>query len=129
MILFPFLVVLTVCSSKIALHPVSSNFAIEKKEMYDRPGVKCVYLPLAGNLVNASVHAVFGGSLLPHVDETKRFVTSFVCIFIGIVWPGVCERCSCIRNFIFYCTVYCLGVDDIVDIKIYIYNISLIGFP
>ena len=54
-------------------------------------------------------------------------MTSFVCIFMVDVWPGVSARCSCIRKSRFSCTIYCVGVYDIVDIIRHIYNVGLIG--
>ena len=71
MILFPFRVILTVCSSKIALHPASCNFPIDTTEMCERPVSKCDSLPSAVKWVNGSVHTVFDGILFPYDEETK----------------------------------------------------------
>ena len=86
---------LTGCSSNISLHPASRNFPIEMIELYERPGIKCASLTSDVNWVNTNVHAVFDVSLLSHADETKK-ITLFMCIFMEIVWPDVCDSCSCI---------------------------------
>ena len=48
------------------------------REMCERPGSKCASIHLAGICVNASVNAVFDGSLLPHADEKK--LCAIVCV-------------------------------------------------
>ena len=48
---------------------MSHNFTIDMRDLCERPGIKCDSLTLAGNWVNASVHTVFDGILLPHDDE------------------------------------------------------------
>ena len=48
------------------------------RELCERPGIKCPSIPSTVNLVNASVHAVFDGTLLPHADKNNNFATSFV---------------------------------------------------
>ena len=106
----------------IAWHPTSHNFPIEMIDIYERPGSECASIPLYGNCGNDSAHAVFDGILLINSDKTNC-VTLFVCIWLGIVWTDVCDRCSCIR------TIYCVGVANIFDIMGHIYNIILIGFP
>ena len=77
--------------------------------MCERHGSQCGSLTSSVNWVNASLHAVFDSSLLPHADE-KKYVTLFVCIFLVIIWPDVCARCSCIRKsvFLFY-SLLCWG--------------------
>ena len=45
------------------------------------------------------------------------------------MWPRFCDRFSCIRNYRFYCYIYCVGEAEIVEIIVHIYNISLIGLP
>ena len=62
---------LTVCSSKVALHPASNNFPIDMKVLREWPGSKCTSIVLSGNLSNSSVQNVLDGTLLPHADETK----------------------------------------------------------
>ena len=126
-VLIAFLVMLTVCSSKIYLHPASHNFQIEMRELFESPGGKCASLPLSGNWVNASVHSVFYGIMFPPAGEIKTF-TLCVFIFMGIVWPDVCSIFSYIRGSIFFCTIYCVGVSGIVDILEHLYNIIIIGF-
>ena len=66
--LFPLLVMLTVCSSKIYLHPSSHNFPIDMRELCERSGSKFASLPSDVNWANAIVQAVFDGRLLPHAD-------------------------------------------------------------
>ena len=108
-IMFPFIVILTVCSSNIYLHLVLHNFPIEIRELCEMLGIKCAYILLAGKWLNCSVCDILGGSLFPHADE-KNSVNFFVWVFMGIVWPDVCARCSCIRKSIFYCAIYYVGV-------------------
>ena len=118
----PFLIRLTAYSTMIAWHPTSHNFPIEVIDIYERPGSKCASIPLYVNCGNDSAHAVFDSFLLINSDKTNC-VTLFVCIWLGIVWTDVCDRCSCIR------TIYCVGVANIFDIMGHLYNIILIGFP
>ena len=97
------------------------------RELCEIPGNKCAFHPVYGNWVDSSTQAVFDGSMLPHAD--KKSVAPFEWIFMDIIWPNVCSRCSCIRKSIFYCTIYGVGVDNNVDMMVKIYIISLIDFP
>ena len=98
------------------------------RDLCERPGIKYKSLPLSVNWGNAGVHAVFDASLLLH-DYGMKKMTAFVYIFMRIFWPDVCVRYSCIRKSIFYCAVYCLGLENIVEIMGHIYKIIIIGFP
>ena len=88
-ILFPFLVMLSVYSSNIDLYPALHNFPIDMRELCERPGSKGASLLLAGNLGNVSVHAFFNDILLPHADET-------MCDLVCVNFNGVCLAwCMC----------------------------------
>ena len=57
------------------------------RKLCKRPGIKFADLPLTGNWGNSSVYAVFGGSLLPHADESK-IMEPCLCVFLW-GWSGL----------------------------------------
>ena len=56
--MLPLLVMLTVCSSNISLHPASNKFIIDMRELCESHGSKYNSIPLGGNWVNDSENAV-----------------------------------------------------------------------
>ena len=124
-ILFPFIFMLTVCSSKMDLNPASNILQLRWESCLRGLGVNLLllfYLKTGEMLVYTLCLMVVCCCMLMR----QKIVNSFVLIFMGIFWSDVCDRCSCICKSSFYCTICCLGVEDIVDIIRHWYNIILI---
>ena len=68
---FSSIIMFTVFPKNISLHTVLHNFPIDIRELCESHGCTFTSFSLAGNYGNASVHDVFDGILLLHVDEKK----------------------------------------------------------
>ena len=103
----------TVCSSIIALNPALNKFPIDMRELFNILGSKCDSLLFDGNWGNASLYAMFDGSLLPYSEIQKicdlifvhfngDHLALFICqiilytqarILLYYIWCGVHLQC------------------------------------
>ena len=124
----PFLVMLSLCSSKIYLNPPLHNFPIDMRELFERTEIKCASLTLSGNWYNCSVHAVSMVDFCCMLMKHKLY--DLVCVKLRgghLAW--YMSQMILYPQVHIFCTVCCVGVTYSVDIMVHFYNIGLIGFP